>query len=110
VNTLKNEYIKPYGLALSVDEYRPTRSDGNKQERIRATLEPRYENGQMWHYRGGNCQILEEELSRENSSHDDVKDALASVIDIAVAPMKNRGGLVSREDNVYHGKFGGLAR
>lgn len=110
VSTLKNEYIKPYGLALSVVEHNPTRHQGNKPERIRAALEPRYENGQMWHYKGGNCQILEEELSRENSSHDDVKDALASVIDIAVAPMKSRGGLVSQEGNVYHGKFGGLAR
>lgn len=111
VSTLKNEYIKPYGLSLSVEEYRPTRHEGNKQERIKATLEPRYQNGQMWHYFGGNCQILEEELSREHSSHDDVKDALASVIEIAVAPMRLGGrGLVKKDSNVYHTRFGGLAR
>jgi hypothetical protein len=63
VKDLKDNYIKPNGLALSVDEYRPTRAEGTKEERILATLKPRYENLQMWHYLGGNCQVLEEELS-----------------------------------------------
>ena len=110
VKTLKEEHIKPYGLALSVEEYRPSRAEGNKAERVKAALEIRYENGQMWHYLGGNCQILEEELSREHSSHDDVKDALASCMGIAVAPSVSRRKLVHQEDNVYHARFGGLAR
>jgi hypothetical protein len=110
VRTLKDEFIKPHGLALSVDEFRPTRSMGNKQERIRAVLEPRYDNGQVWHYTGGHCQDLEEELAHEHSAHDDIKDALASVIEIAVAPSSRGVGLVRQKENVYHTRFGGLAR
>jgi DNA-binding HxlR family transcriptional regulator len=82
------ELIKQHGLSLSVDEYRPNKSEGNKQERIASILEPRYDNLQIWHYRGGETQTLEEELQSRNPPHDDVKDALASVIDIAVKPSK----------------------
>lgn len=87
--TQLKEMIKQHGLSLSVDEYRPNKSEGNKQERIAATLEPRYDNLQIWHYRGGNIQILEEELMSRNPPHDDVKDALASVIGVAVKPSKS---------------------
>lgn len=82
------DLIRQHGLSLSVDEYRPNKSEGNKQERIASTLEPRYDNLSIWHYRGGNTQILEEELQSRNPPHDDVKDALASVIDIAIKPSK----------------------
>jgi len=79
------ELIKEHGLSLSIEEFRPT---GNKQERISAVLEPRYDNMQIWHYRGGNIQYLEEELSTRNPPHDDVIDALASAIDMAVKPSR----------------------
>ena len=82
------ELIKQHGLSLSVDEYRPNKQHGNKQERIAATLEPRYGNLQMWHYRGGNTQYLEDELSTRNPSHDDVIDALAAAVDMAVRPTR----------------------
>ena len=83
------DLIRENGLALSVDEYRPNKHQGNKEERIAAILEPRYDNLQMWHYRGGNIQYLEEELQSRNPPHDDVKDALASAVDMAVAPSRN---------------------
>jgi phage terminase large subunit-like protein len=83
------DLIKQHGLAISVDEFRPNKYQGNKDERISATLEPRYDNLQIWHYRGGNIQTLEEELQSRNPPHDDIKDALASAIDIAVKPFKN---------------------
>jgi hypothetical protein len=86
VNDLKENYIKPHGLFLSIDEYKPGRSEGSKEERMAATLEPRYENGQMWHYKGGNCQVLEEELVVAHPAHDDVMDALTACIDVAIAP------------------------
>jgi len=92
------ELIRQHGLSLSVDEYRPTRNLGNKEERIAAILEPRYDNLQIWHYRGGNIQYLEEELQSRNPPHDDVKDALASAIDMAVAPT--RSTRTTRTDNV----------
>ena len=83
------ELIKQHGLSISIEEYRPNKYQGNKQERIASILEPRYDNMQIWHYRGGNIQILEEELSTRNPAHDDVIDALASVVDMAIAPSKN---------------------
>lgn len=45
----------------------------------------------IWHYKGGECQTLEEELQSRNPPHDDVIDALASAIDIAVKPTKSFG-------------------
>lgn len=80
------DLIRENGMAVSIDEFRPQK--GTKQERITATLEPRYDNMQIWHYKGGECQTLEEELSTRNPPHDDVIDALASAIDIAVKPNK----------------------
>jgi len=81
------ELIKQHGLSISIEEYRPNK--GSKEERIAAILEPRYDNLSIWHYRGGHIQTLEEELSSRNPSHDDVKDALASAVDMAVKPSKN---------------------
>lgn len=86
VNDLKQNYIKPNGLSLTVEDHRPTKYEGAKEERIYATLQPRYSNRQIFHYEGGNTQILEEELVASNPPHDDCKDALASAIDMCVAP------------------------
>lgn len=111
VNDLKQNYIRPHGLALSVEEFKPNRHQGSKEERMEAVLQPRYTNQQIWHYRGGNCQILEEELVLTNPPHDDVKDSLASVIEACVAPtgssMSNRGTNVL--DFSTHSRFGGVA-
>lgn len=109
VKHLKKEFQK-YGVRLTVEEHRPTVREGTKDERIIATLLPKYENLQMFHYRGGNCQVLEEELSVKKPSHDDVKDALANAVDITVAPTSSFGiEQASRSDNnVYHARFGGI--
>jgi len=108
VKELKSSYIKPNGLVLSIDEYRPSRHEGTKEERINATLSPRYDNLQMWHYKGGNCQILEEELTMQNPPHDDVLDALTAAVDVAVSPS-HRGQMGMKKSNVvYHSRFGGV--
>jgi phage terminase large subunit-like protein len=102
------ELIKQHGLAISIDEYRPNKNQGNKQERIASILEPRYDNLSMWHYRGGNIQTLEEELSTRNPPHDDIIDALASVVDMAVKPSR----VIRRKtDNVvqFNSRFGGVS-
>lgn len=109
VKDLKENYIKKNGLGLIVEEFRPSRWQGAKEERIMATLEPRYANGQMWHYRGGNCQLLEEELVMNNPPHDDIKDALASAVDFAIAPTNMFRTI--KESSVglhFHGRFGGV--
>ena len=85
------DYIKKEGLRLSVVEYRPNRYDGSKQERIAAVLEHRYENYEIWHHEGGWTNILEEELIQARPAHDDIKDALASAVMIAVRPARSVG-------------------
>lgn len=109
VTSLKNDYIRPHGLALSIDEYAPSRILGSKEERVDAILHPRYINHQVWHYRGGNCSILEEELILTKPAHDDVKDCLASCIDVAVPPtgdaLPNSNPSLSYNT---HNRFGGI--
>ncbi len=109
VKELKDNYIRSYGLALSVDEHRPSRHMGTKEERMFATLNPRYENQQVWHYKGGNCEILEEELVLQNPAHDDVKDCLTSCIEICIPPTS---GLIQWSKRAWEGmvnsRFGGL--
>lgn len=110
VKDLKENYIRRNGLSLSVEEYRPSRWTGSKEERIMSTLEPKYANGQIWHYTGGNVQALEEELIYANPAHDDIKDALASAIDFAVPPSNYFS--VRKEQNAelnFHSRWGGVA-
>lgn len=111
VKDLKENYIRIHGLALSVKDFRPSRAEGSKEERMRAVLQPRYDNRQMWHYRGGNCQTLEDELVLEHPPHDDVKDALAACITICVPPSSNnhnRNKTVEFHQSL-HTRFGGIA-
>ena len=109
VRDLKENYIRPHGLSLVIDEYRPTRWQGSKEERILATLEPKYANRQIWHYLGGNCQALEEELIFANPAHDDIKDALSSVVDFAIAPLDLfRLKKEQKHEFNFHTKFGGV--
>jgi phage terminase large subunit-like protein len=106
VRSLKEDYFAPYGMSLKVEEVRPTRHQGSKEERMEAILVPRYENGQVYHYRGGNTQILEEELASRNPPHDDVKDALATAIDKAVKPPQMSRATTTNVVN-FSSRFGG---
>ena len=108
VRELKDQYIIPNGIALSIDEHKPTRHMGSKEERMKAILEPRYDNMTIWHYRGGNCQVLEDELVLEHPPHDDVKDALASVIEIAIAPSSTSSMQRKLVNIKSHPRFGGI--
>jgi hypothetical protein len=106
VKELKEDYIRANGLGLSVDEHRPTK---NKEEWMGTVLEPKYQNKQMWHYSGGNCSLLEEELSQQRPSHDDIKDALSSAIEVCVPPSYR--AMVERTKTVIpqaHHRFGGI--
>lgn len=110
VRDLKDSYIVPQGLNLMVDEYSPNRNDGRKEERINATLEPKYDNLQVWHYQGGEIADLEEELVLLNPAHDDIKDALTAAFDIAVAPRAFRSAERNQSKVVYNVRFGGVSR
>jgi phage terminase large subunit-like protein len=109
VKSLKQNYIRQHGLALSIDDYRPSRNEGTKAERIKNILRPLYDNKQVWHYQGGNCQILEDELTVLKPAHDDVKDALASAIDIAQPPSASYSDAKLTAKVLTHERFGGVA-
>jgi phage terminase large subunit-like protein len=106
-NDLKDR-IRTEGLRLSIDEHRPSRHQGSKEERIVATLEPRYDNQTILHYKGGYTPVLEEELVLARPPHDDIKDCLASVVEIAVPP-KSRRGREKKNVITFNKRFGGVS-
>lgn len=111
VREMKDQYLRPANLALTIEDRTPTAHEGTKEERLGVVLEPRYQNMVMWHYKGGNCQVLEEELLQRRPRHDDCKDALSMAVEIAVVPRdarKRRDDQFSN-DNVIHAasRFGG---
>jgi hypothetical protein len=109
VSEIKESYIKPMGLSLSVDEYRPNRHEGDKAERIEAILAPKYDNFQIWHYNGGNTQMLEEELVMQHPAHDDLKEGLANAVAISKAPSKRIANNVFHLGAIkYNPRFGGV--
>jgi hypothetical protein len=111
VEDLKINYIRPHGLALSIDEHAPNSHTGTKEERILAALQARYANGNIWHAYGVNTTaLLEEELIQVHPPHDDIKDALASVVEIAVAPTAQFGTVSNMRLNrqMSYNKFGGI--
>lgn len=104
VTDLKQNYIRPNGIALSIKEFNPTRLQGTKEERINSILEPRYNNRQIWHYQGGHCQTLEEELVLNHPPHDDIKDALATCVDFCIAPSPSSHKIIKQHNT---SRFGG---
>jgi phage terminase large subunit-like protein len=105
------DMLREEGLRLSIEEYRPTRKEGTKEERIAAALEHRYENLSVWHFKGGYIDVLEEELVLQRPPHDDCKDALASVVEIAVRPKRSRSLEFAEDSNIiqFSSRFGGVA-
>lgn len=107
VQDLKSRIAKE-GSTLSIDTVFRTRHEGTKEERVAAVLEPRYENQVIWHQKGGYTTMLEEEIVQPRPAHDDMKDALASAIEIAKPPRKETQQVKSNV--VFHSRFGGVAR
>ena len=102
------EFMRTQSVVFTIDEYHPPRNM-KKQERIATTLEPRYTNKWVWHYKGGNCQVLEEELVMTNPEHDDVKDAFASAVEIAKPPIGNTKRWGNKNVVPISSRFGGVA-
>jgi hypothetical protein len=109
VRDLKDK-LREEGLRLSIEEFRPSKNEGTKQERIASALEHRYDNLQIWHFKGGYTEMLEEELVLARPAHDDIKDALASAVEIAVKPKRARTSDIG-SSNVIHfnSRFGGVS-
>ena len=109
------ELITDEGMHCKVHEHRPTRHDGDKEERMAAALDPKYEGKKVYHFKGGLCAILEEELLLDNPEHDDIKDALASLLsaDYIRKPRRPRDDESSGNMSVlsrlkFNSRFGGV--
>ena len=111
VDDLKINYIRPNGLGLTIKDFSPSKYIGAKEERMAAVLRPRYMNGQMWHYLGGWCQSLEEELMLAKPPHDDIKDTLTTALMSARPPTDLRMHNYNRYplEEMAQSRFGGIA-
>lgn len=107
VNDLKDKVVED-GMRLSIDACPPP-NNKRKPERIAAALEHRYDNMAMWHYRGGYTEVLEEELILARPPHDDVKDALAAAVEIAVKPKAKAQRFTDQKVVNIHSRFGGIS-
>ena len=105
--------IRQEGVSISVDMYRPPTSGVNKEERINMILQPKYDNLQVWHFEGGITPLLEEELTLSKPPHDDMKDALASAIDLAkIKPKRYYSNFEAEEEDtgiMFHKRWGGIS-
>ena len=102
------DFMRQDGHYFIIDEHRPTRHQGSKEERMIANLEPRYAAGVIWHYKGGNCSVLEEELLLTHSEHDDIRDCLSSVVEIIARPG-SRNNWKTKSNVIYNARFGGIS-
>lgn len=108
VNDLKDE-IRKEGMALSINGVpRNQHAGGQKEVRVNSILQPRYENQTIWHFQGGYTPELEEEVILARPPHDDIKDSLASAIEIA-KPPSNQRSTKRKAKILYHSRFGGVA-
>jgi hypothetical protein len=119
VKDLKENWFKSKGLSIQVDEFKPSASMGTKLERVANVLQPKYEEGRMYHYHGGNNDLLEMEILDAKSSHDDLKDVVASAVDFAKPPSKHNPFAKLRSEDepstttmitARRSRFGGAAR
>ena len=98
------DHIQKSGRKVSVVPYRPS---GKKEERISAALDFRYEDLQMWHFKGGLTPVLEEELVSAHPPHDDVKDVVATAVAHLTKPAAPRQGAQKNRKKRFNGRFGG---
>lgn len=95
------------GIRIPIDHYIPPNTEA-KAVRINGILEPLYQSGAIYHYRGGNCMVLEEELVSMAPLNDDTKDAWAMCCDLMTVPLARRRAK-TRNVIKFHPRFGGLA-
>lgn len=103
VKYLKDQ-LASQGVPLQIEEYKPMK---DKEERMNAVLRPLYEDAKIFHYKGGNCELLEAELLAAKPEHDDIKNAVADAIEIATPPFEVFTGAFKRLTQKRYGLFGG---
>jgi len=90
VKSAVESLIRVAGGRLEVEGKTHTSHDGKKEERIAQVLHSRYRNGTIYHTKSGYTKILEQEIKQANPATDDLKDAVAIAVSLAVAPFKRR--------------------
>ena len=95
------------GIRIPIDFYVPPNTEA-KPVRINGILEPLYQSGSIYHYRGGNSMVLEDELVSVAPLNDDTKDAWAMCVDIMQIPRARRPAN-SRNVIKFHPRWGGVA-
>lgn len=103
VKYLKDQ-LASQGTPLQIEEYKPQK---DKDERMNAVLRPLYEDSKIFHYKGGNCELLEAELLAAKPEHDDIKNAVADAIEIATPPFEVFTNTFQRLSKKRYGLFGG---
>lgn len=83
-------------------------SRGKKSVRIMSILEPLYSGKVMFHYRGGQIEILEDELLSTRAAHDDVADAVAMTCEIVPIVARRRRNKNKQSNVIIHPKWGGV--
>ncbi|MEE8598916.1 MAG: hypothetical protein V3S69_05320 [Dehalococcoidales bacterium] len=112
VETLKDTMLAE-GFHVKVEDHRPNKYDGAKKERCDAALLPKYEAQKVYHYKGGECTLLEEELLLDNPDHDDIKDTLAAGLSSKFIKKPRRINKEEEHDSMSslqfhtHSRFGG---
>jgi hypothetical protein len=98
------DYVSKEGRKLSIVPFRP---DNKKEERISAILDFRYEDQQVWHFKGGLTPVLEEELLSARPPHDDVKDVLAVAVSNLSRPSSGKHKNKRMQGSQINSRFGG---
>jgi predicted phage terminase large subunit-like protein len=101
--------IRQNGNVLSVEGKSTQKAAGNKLERKAATLEWRYADKKVWHFRAGLTSELEDQIILDRPRHDDLADAFVAAIEISKPPGKRTTNVVSiNETELYYDRrFGG---
>ena len=102
-------FVRQNGNQLSIEGKTTVKAHGAKAERHAATLEWRYDQKMIWHYRGGLTPDLEDQIILTKPRHDDLVDAFTAAIEISKPPGKRvLSATTYQDENVfYDSRFGG---
>ena len=102
--------LRMNGKTMKIISKAKGKEDGTKLERYAITLEPRYEQGVIYHHRGGLMSEYEEQLKKARPKHDDLKDAVCDAIEELELPPATLGTMSVAQGQVVAGEYGGRRR
>lgn len=107
------DMIRKDGYSLIVDG-KPAPRGISKFERHASITVPKYENGSVFHRKGGWTPELEEQIMKERPAHDDLLDVVTAALETLKPPPAHSVYAGERGSNVRqiaaHSRFGGRRR